>query len=70
MIADRLGAPLTIVHVCELDDRERRQELEAELANVGALLGRDVRVVSEQGGAAARIVAAAEGAGLVGPAAA
>ena len=58
-MANRLGASLTVLHVREPDDRERSRELAAELTNTRALLGRDLRYVTDDGGAAARIVAAA-----------
>src|SRR4051794_3288898 len=39
-LAARLGAELTVVHVAERDDAARRPELQAELANARAMLGR------------------------------
>ncbi len=60
LIASRLDAALTVLHVREVDEQLRRHELEAELANARALLGRDLRYVADLGGAAPRIVAAAE----------
>jgi nucleotide-binding universal stress UspA family protein len=62
-VARRLGADLTVVHIAEPDDRDRRPELASAMAGVRSLLGRDVRYVTEFGAAAPRIVAAAEGAG-------
>jgi nucleotide-binding universal stress UspA family protein len=59
LIANRLATSLTVLHVRELDDRERHRELAAELTNARALLGRDLRYVTETGGTSARIVAAA-----------
>lgn len=66
-LAARLGAELTVVHVRERDDEERHAELQAELANARALLGRRLDYVSEDGSPARAIVAVAEGdgAGLV-----
>jgi nucleotide-binding universal stress UspA family protein len=66
-IAARLGAGLTVVHVVERDDDKRRPELNAELANVRALLGRQIDHYQESGPAARAIVNVAqdEGAGLV-----
>ena len=40
------------------DESALRNELDAELLNLRALLGRDVRYITDFGGAAARIVAA------------
>jgi nucleotide-binding universal stress UspA family protein len=67
LVANRLGAPLTVLHVREVDDRERDRELAAELTNVRALLGRDLRYVTDAGGTASRIIAATRdaSAGLV-----
>jgi nucleotide-binding universal stress UspA family protein len=64
LVANRLGAPLTVLHVRELDDHERRRELAAELTNTRALLGHDLRYVTEEGGAVSRIVAAARDASM------
>ena len=66
-IAARLGAELTVVHVLERDNGERRAELHAELANARALLGRPVDYYQQSGPAARAIVEAAQddGAGLV-----
>jgi nucleotide-binding universal stress UspA family protein len=65
--AARLGAGLTVLHVRAADEGALRNELHAELLNLRALLGRDVRYITDFGRAAARIVAAAEadGTGLV-----
>jgi nucleotide-binding universal stress UspA family protein len=67
LIASRLGSPLTVLHVRELDDHERNRELAAELTNARALLGRDLHYVTDDGRPAARIVAGARdaSAGLV-----
>ncbi|HEX6025176.1 MAG TPA: universal stress protein [Solirubrobacter sp.] len=66
-IAARLGAELTVVHVHEPDDFKRQPELDAELANVRALLGRQIDHYLATGPAARAIVDVAEGdgAGLV-----
>jgi nucleotide-binding universal stress UspA family protein len=66
-VARRIGAGLTVVHIAEPDDHDRRAELAAELANIRALLGRDFRYIADFGAAAPRILAAAGtvGAGLV-----
>ena len=66
-VAARVGSELTVLHVREADESARRAELEAELANLRALLGHGIRYITDFGGAAARIVAAAEAerAGLV-----
>jgi len=48
----------------ELDDRVRSRELAAELTNARALLGRDLHYVTDDGGTAARIVAAARDASV------
>jgi nucleotide-binding universal stress UspA family protein len=66
-VAARLGAELTIVHVTGRGDDKRRPELEAELANARALLGRSLDYVEFDGPAARSIVDLAEGdgAGLV-----
>jgi nucleotide-binding universal stress UspA family protein len=66
-VAAHFGAELTVLHIREADESARRTELETELTNLRALLGRDVRYLTDFGGAAARIVAAAEAedAGLV-----
>ena len=60
-IAARLGAELTVVHVPERDDDQRRAELHAELANARALLGREIDYYQESGPAARAIVDAARG---------
>ncbi len=67
LIASRLDAPLTVLHVREPDDRERRHELAAELSNARALLGRELRYVTGDGAAPGRIVVTARdvAAGLV-----
>ncbi len=65
IIASRLGAPLTVLHVREPEEHGRRNELAAEIANARALLGRDLHYVTDVGDPAARIVAAAGEAGLV-----
>ena len=66
-VAARVGGELTVLHVGEADESARRAELEEELADLRALLGHDIRYITDFGGAAARIVAAAEAerAGLV-----
>lgn len=66
-IAARLGAELTVVHVQERDDPTREPELQAELANTRALLGRDLDFVRPVGPTARTIVDTADGdgAGLV-----
>lgn len=65
LVANRLGTPLTVLHVRETDNQQRNRELAAELTNARALLGHDLRYVTDDGGAPARIVAAAQDAGLV-----
>jgi nucleotide-binding universal stress UspA family protein len=67
LVASRLGAPLTVLHVRQVDDRDRSRELAAELTNARALLGRELRYVTDNGGTPARIVATARAAcvGLV-----
>ncbi len=66
-IAARAGAPLTLLHVERTAGSTTVGELEAELANARALLGRDARLIVEAGHPADRIVAAAErkSAGLI-----
>jgi len=66
-IAARLGAELTVVHVEERDDQTREPELQAELANTRALLGRPLNVLRPKGPVARGIVDVADGdgAGLV-----
>jgi nucleotide-binding universal stress UspA family protein len=66
-VARRLGADLTVVHVAEPDDDERRAELAAEMSNTRSLLSRDFRYIADSGPATPRILAAADqvGAGLV-----
>ena len=59
LVANRLDAPMTVLHVRERDDRERSRELAAELTNARALLGRELCYVTDDGGTAARILAAA-----------
>jgi nucleotide-binding universal stress UspA family protein len=62
-LAARLGAELTIVHVPEHGDEDRRAELKAELANAKALLGRPLDYVEFDGPPARSIVDVAEGDG-------
>jgi nucleotide-binding universal stress UspA family protein len=64
-VARRLGTGLTVVHVAGPADRSA--ELDAEMANTRALLGRDIRYVVDFGAAAPRILAIADDvrAGLV-----
>ena len=66
-LAARLGAALTVVHVRERDDDRRVPELKAELANVRAMVGREIDYYEPSGPAARVIVDAAQGdgAGLV-----
>jgi nucleotide-binding universal stress UspA family protein len=66
-LAARLGAELTVVHVAEGGDDQRRRELRAELANARALLGRELDYYREFGNPARAIVVASQGdgAGLV-----
>lgn len=66
-LAARLGAELTVVHVAEPEDHDRRHEMAAELANARALLGRDLHFVTRRGATALSIVELAEdsGAGLI-----
>jgi nucleotide-binding universal stress UspA family protein len=63
----RLGAELTVVHVPGRDGDDRRPELEAELANARALLGRSLDYVKEYGSPARALISVAEGdgAGLI-----
>jgi nucleotide-binding universal stress UspA family protein len=65
-IAARLGAELTVLHVPNRNGR-RRPELEAELANARALLGRELDYLEFEGPAARTIldIAAGDEAGLV-----
>ena len=65
LIASRVGASLTVLHVREPGESGRSTELVAELANARALLGRDLQYMTDVGDPASRIVATAEGAGLV-----
>ena len=66
-LAARLDAELTVLHVPERGDEKRRAELDAELANARALLGRPLDYLEYDGPAARAIVDVAEGdgAGLV-----
>ena len=66
-VAARIGAELTVVHVPERHDETRRHELQAELADARALLGRQLDYLEDAGPAPTAIVAAAtgDGAGLV-----
>jgi nucleotide-binding universal stress UspA family protein len=66
-LAARLGAELTVVHVAEPEDHDRRHELASELTNARALLGRDLQFVTRRGATALRIIELAEdsGAGLI-----
>ena len=66
-IAARTGAELTVVHIKERGDEARTAELQAELANTRAQLGRQLEFVTPSGPAARTIVDLAEGdgAGLV-----
>jgi nucleotide-binding universal stress UspA family protein len=64
LVAARLGVSLTVLHVREVDDHQRERELIAELTNVRALLGRDLRYLTDTGGRAPRIVAAARDASV------
>lgn len=66
-LAARLGAELTVVHVPGRHDDRRRAELQAELADARALLGRPIDFLDFEGPAARTIVSVAEGdgAGLV-----
>jgi nucleotide-binding universal stress UspA family protein len=66
-IAARIGAEFMVVHVPERHDEKRRPELQAELANARALLGRPLDYLEDAGPPARALVAAAEGdgAGLV-----
>lgn len=64
LVANRLGTPLSVLHVREAGDHERRRELASELTNVRALLGRDLRYVTDDGSTPGRIVAAARDASV------
>jgi nucleotide-binding universal stress UspA family protein len=64
LVANRLDAPLTVLHVRKLDERSRSRELAAELTNARALLGRDLHFVTDDGGTPARILAAARDASV------
>ena len=55
-----MGAELTVLHTEAGDEERRRPELHAELANVRALLGRDLDYVQPPGPAAQAIVEEAE----------
>jgi nucleotide-binding universal stress UspA family protein len=62
-LAARLGAELTVVHVRMRGDAARRPELQAELANARALLGRPLDLYEPSGPVARTLVDAAEGDG-------
>ena len=66
-IAARTGAELTVIHIKERGDKARTPELQAELANTRAQLGRQLDFFTPSGPAARTIVDLAEGdgAGLV-----